>query len=389
MKILQVVPLNPNASGVTSVVLDLIQNLVHRGHRVGVLNTGQSAGVVRDRLIGWGVKLYDPETNSRDWLNPFRWLQRNVPDFSLYDLAHIHTVYNPLHGLAYRALASARIPYVVSLHGSLMPGALRLRGSRKRLFLRTVVARIFDLAAITHVLNVEENQAFQQYSPGSATWIIPNGVSDDVLLNIDQERRELPVLSDAGQTTFVFLGRLDVYYKGLDVLLDAIALRYSEIRSAGIQLLLVGPFHSAKDERYIRKRAFSLEPIVKLVPPVFGQEKIALLRSCDVLVYPSRSEGMPMSVLEALAVGKPCLVTPGSNMASIVVETGAGATCELTATSLAESMLRMAQVSRADLTQMGVKGAEWCRGNASWSRLTPKYEEMYAAARGAGIQELS
>jgi len=42
---------------------------------------------------------------------------------------------------------------------------------------------------------------------------------------------------------------------------------------------------------------------------VRGKEKIKLLKSADVFVFPSYGEGCPVSVLEALAVGLPIIYT--------------------------------------------------------------------------------
>jgi glycosyltransferase involved in cell wall biosynthesis len=44
----------------------------------------------------------------------------------------------------------------------------------------------------------------------------------------------------------------------------------------------------------------------------------------DVFVHPSRNEGIPRSVLEALALGLPVVVTPETNLGTVVEEAQAG-----------------------------------------------------------------
>ena len=65
------------------------------------------------------------------------------------------------------------------------------------------------------------------------------------------------------------------------------------------------------------------EKVLKLCGPIAGADKKKVLKDADLFLHTSRSEGHPMGVLEALAYGIPCLLTPGTNMASEVAASGA------------------------------------------------------------------
>ncbi|MEN1932826.1 glycosyltransferase [Escherichia coli] len=51
---------------------------------------------------------------------------------------------------------------------------------------------------------------------------------------------------------------------------------------------------------------------------MFGLKKEEVLESNNIFIMTSRYEGLPVSVLEALAYGNICLLTEGTNMAKIV-----------------------------------------------------------------------
>ena len=67
-----------------------------------------------------------------------------------------------------------------------------------------------------------------------------------------------------------------------------------------------------------------VEGMVTLHPAVLGEEKARVLLDADVFIQTSRTEGMPLGVLEALSYGLPCLLTEGTTFAQTVASRGAG-----------------------------------------------------------------
>ena len=64
---------------------------------------------------------------------------------------------------------------------------------------------------------------------------------------------------------------------------------------------------------------------LRLIPAIYGDKKYKEIAKFDILIQPSRTEGMPNTVLEAMSVGIPCCVSPETNMGNIIKKfTGSG-----------------------------------------------------------------
>jgi glycosyltransferase involved in cell wall biosynthesis len=88
--------------------------------------------------------------------------------------------------------------------------------------------------------------------------------------------------------------------KGLDVFLEAATRIIDRVPRAQLAIVGDGPLAPA-----LRQRANSLGLLGRLHFLPFGSSTGEHLRGLDVFVLPSRWEGMPIAILEALAVGVP------------------------------------------------------------------------------------
>lgn len=104
--------------------------------------------------------------------------------------------------------------------------------------------------------------------------------------------------ADQTEPVVLFAGRVGLR-KGVDVLVDA----WREILSLGVEARcrIVGPIHDFTPPALER---------LTVEGPVDPDKVRALIRSARVIALPSRSEGMPMVLTEALACGRPFVATP-------------------------------------------------------------------------------
>jgi phosphatidyl-myo-inositol alpha-mannosyltransferase len=139
------------------------------------------------------------------------------------------------------------------------------------------------------VLNKVDQMTIQRYCRRASCTVIPNGTT------------RAPVAdSEFGHGDHIlFLGRIDVRQKGLDMLLAAI-----RQHPPGLPLVVAGS-GSRREEQKLRELSAGAGPAVRWVGRIGGSEKEKLLRTCAFVVVPSRFETFSLSALEGMTHGKP------------------------------------------------------------------------------------
>ncbi len=175
----------------------------------------------------------------------------------------------------------------------------------------------------------------------------------------------------AGCAPFVlFLGRLDPFMKGLDLLVKAFAKVAADFPK--LNLVLAGHGDPASENEILTlARQFGLENRITLRKDVSDKEKQDLLSQCLFFCSPSRFEGFGIAVLEASAAGKAVLVSEASGFQVSVSQGYSGLRISLEdEQALSLAMHRM--VSDGELrTKLGRQGREWARG-FSWDAIAEK-----------------
>ncbi len=122
------------------------------------------------------------------------------------------------------------------------------------------------------------------------TTVIHEGVGDEYFTNQPAKRKYI-----------LFLGRLDISQKGIDILLHA----YKKISSKTMYPLVIAGHGPDKKRIEDMIHQLGLEGKVSLVGPAYDNKKRSLLKHAAVVALPSRYEGFSLFTLEALASGVP------------------------------------------------------------------------------------
>jgi glycosyltransferase involved in cell wall biosynthesis len=186
------------------------------------------------------------------------------------------------------------IPYVVSLRGGDVPG---FRPYDFALYHRLIgpVIRMVWRGAGAVVANSEglRNMA-QEFAPDLEIQVIPNGVDGEEFY---------PVPRSWDPPRLLFVGRL-VYQKGLDVLFKALA----DLKDIDWMLTIVG---DGAEREHLEKQVDDLDLAERVCFAgwVSHDDLLDYYQEANLFVFPSRHEGMPNALLEAMSSGLPALAT--------------------------------------------------------------------------------
>ena len=148
------------------------------------------------------------------------------------------------------------------------------------------------------------------------------------------------------------VSRLDSYHKGLDVLLEAVALLKNE--GAKFQLELAG---DGPDRAYLESYAKFLHVDDVVTFTGRSEDVREVWRRNQTLVLVSRYEGLAVSMLEAMACGRPVLRTPYGG-ADWIEDGKTGFICPAPEPELIAATIRQALARYADWPQMGLAAHE-------------------------------
>ncbi len=206
--------------------------------------------------------------------------------------------------------------------------------------------------------------------PGANCRVLPNGI----------DARLFEVAPRAGQG-LLFIGRIEVHAKGLDLLLQSLALipeaHRPVVRIAGnVQ-------ERASFERFLD--ATGMHRWVEMLGPVDAQRRAELLGECRALVMPSRIETFGMVIAEAQAAAKPVLVWDEAPMNEV-----AGPSCwrvpAFDVAAYAAAITQVLEADDAELLQRGEAARAFAR-RFDWDHIAAGqeafYEEVHDRARHA------
>ena len=287
MNILHIAPIGHHSEGIGTVLQNLYPAQIKLGHDVRIIT------IYKNKIYqGWPLESI---TNKKDFE---LYLSKWSPDIVI-----LHSHFQVEYYQFTKILVLKKIPYCVQLHGALS------RSNYSNHHIKKVIAGILLFNSILKkansiiYLNKAEynNSIVPRINPNYI--IIPNGCDQPFSLLINR-----PVNNPVD---IVFIGRIRIIHKGLDVLVQVIRKLYED----GFKNVHFS-FYGNEDDldvEYLKKELANI-PNAEYYGSAYGEKKDRILHRADIFLLTSRYEGMPMGVLEAWSYGVPCILTNGTNM---------------------------------------------------------------------------
>jgi PEP-CTERM/exosortase A-associated glycosyltransferase len=315
-----------------------------------------------------------------------RWLQRCIGERQVA-LVHAHSPV--INGIA--ALWAARrtgVPVIYEMRalwedaavarGIGTPGSLRYRGARG---LETWLLRNVD--AVTTISRGLLADIVGRGVPADRVFHTPNAIDCDLFRPAPADAELIARHGLTGAVVFGYLGYFFAY-EGVEDLVHAFARARAKLPRA--RLLFVGGGDGDESLRTLVHR-LGLEPAVTFtgkVPHASVQRYYSL---CDVLVYPRRSNRTtnlvtPLKPLEAMAMGKPIVVSDVGGLRELV---GANETGLFFPSSdierLADRLIALGD-DAALRARLGANARRAATERYSWDRVVDVYRQAYGRLLG-------
>jgi len=293
------------------------------------------------------------------------------------DIVHFHSGFIPLNVILAKFLNKKNIPYVVTPNGVFSPALLR-----RKPYIKVPFRYLFELpylkkAKFIHAVSENEMKEFNYYKIKTEMILAPNGIDMSSIPNsFDNKRlsRDFPEIK--GKRIFLFLGRLDIEQKGLDLLLLTIAKIKSELTNS--IFVLVGPEWNNSGKILMKMiHELKIENYFVLTGPAHDQKKFDYLSAADVFLHISRWEGLPFAILEALACGKPCIVTNKTNIANFINKYNAGEEVSHYTNGIAGCILEFSRMSDMSLSQYSKNALKLAHLEFDWKKIAKTITNNY------------
>lgn len=361
------VTLNMDIGGTEQVIKQLISGLDATRFRNSVVCIDNRIGAMGLELRAAGIDVFTlPRTPGLDWAL-VKNLQQLVRDQQI-DILHCHQ-YTPY---TYGALAarSSRVKVVYTEHGRFFPDSFRWKRRLANRFLRSYTN------AITAISKATKNALVRyEWIPEDSIDVIYNGIAEPGTRAID------PVIAknlglEANHIILGTISRLDPI-KNQKMMIDAFRVINQNYPQTRLLIVGDGPERAALEQHVAN---LELSHSIRLTG--FQSDPRPYLDLVDIFLLSSHSEGTSMTLLEAMAQGKPCVVTDVGGNPEIISSGVDGLLVETeNAAKFAEAIVQLLENPEMQFA-MGQAARDTFARRFELHNMINGYESLYTAITG-------
>lgn len=266
------------------------------------------------------------------------------------DLIVFEEVYYFKYIRIYKILLKKNIKYVIIPRGCLTKYAQK-RKRLKKFIANFIFFKRFckNAAAIEFLTDGEYESTGNNWNKNHL--IIPNG--------IDKKENVKKNFSYPEPLKGIFIGRIEIIQKGIDVFLDACIKIKKQLIEKKVVFSFYGPIRKKDFDVCMKKIAKNgLENNIVFCGEIYGVDKEKALLDSDFFFLTSRFEGLPMGILDSISYGLPVLVTRQTNMGNVINDNKAGFSSDCNSEGVKNSILHFLELSKNDFSILSENALE-------------------------------
>ncbi len=245
-----------------------------------------------------------------------KWIVTNIIS---YDIIHIHDIYNlPTYWACKYAIKNNK-KYFIQPHGTLTDIRIASRKKIIKIFILKIMWSFFKRANWWFALTQQEKEEIKNITTNENIFILPNGLYLDNFTNIETIDLHKQFNLKKNTKIICFLWRIQ-YIKWID--LSLIFLSELEKIFDDWIYLIIWPDEWAKQDLIELSKTLWIEKKIIWYWVENTNKKYQLLASSDLFLFTSRSEGFPMTLLEAIGCNLPVFITNTCNLPEIHEKVG-------------------------------------------------------------------
>lgn len=196
--------------------------------------------------------------------------------------------------------------------------------------------------------------------------VFPNGVDTDIFCPLeDKEFSE-------DHIEILFVSRL-IERKGLQYVIPYLQeIENSSGRKIHLTIVGDGPY---KETLQTMAEESGVSSMITFEGQKDKDELLPYYQSGDIFVFPSKKEGMPNAVLEAMACGLPIVMSPCQGSSELI--DGNGVISDIDLTKFKESLIAIISAGNEDLKRMADCSRQRVRKLFSWGSVAERYMTLF------------
>jgi len=292
---------------------------------------------------------------------------------------HAHNTFHPLNWQIGAFAKRNSIPVFFHPHGAI--DSVLLTGNspsrlKKRFYLKLFELKTLRQANGVFALTHYEKSELFRYNVRNNVHVVPNGITTDSQLpKMKSHIVHIDLGPNNGGATVLYVGRI-VRKKGLEFIIEGFARLNQNIPNS--RLVIAGNYD--EDEQYskvLKEKAACLHISNSITwTGLIGEaEKHSVFSQADLFVHASHSEGMAMSILEAMARNCPVVATPGCHM-DAAESANALIVCKQEPSAIGDAMFRIASNCQV-ASELKTRAFAFVEEYHSWPRIAQQVIDIY------------